>query len=378
VGLSPDTAFLGRTTNGRLAITALAMATGRPAWTKPLDDPGPVLPMLFNGVLLMRLGQREVHRKTPGGEQVLTFYQSTVAWDGATGTELWRAPGGPALQTSDEVLLESNDEQGRTDRLTLVRLRDGTPIWSHGVAGTRAWTWIERDGRAVELVTADNDNTVTRYRFADGSVAGRGRLRADAGDLGAVGGYLTTTRAAVTTVYRPDDLVPLWSMDTTNLILSACGPVICRSGSGAAAGLDPATGRQVWRRSFDMYPRPTLGRLVLLSGDLSSETKVVDVLTGRAEDDGPVYLVLDPATGRSVIGPDRGEVLWQNEAADSVLVFRPPISRPGRTLITRVDLSTGRSSLLGTTAEVLGSDCATLPRYVVCQDTDRLSVMAVG
>jgi outer membrane protein assembly factor BamB len=265
------------------------------------------------------------------------------------------------------VLLEGHDERGRTDRLTRVRVRDGKSIWSRVVPGTRESTTTERDGKAAEVVTITDDNQLTVLRLADGVVTGRGRLSPPVATIRGIGPYLVAADSldvsTTTTVYRVDDLAPLWS--TADGGLDYCSPVFCRSYEGDLAGLDPATGRELWHRPGEVSPRPWPGGRLLLTGP---------EIDGA---DPPTYQVVDAATGRPKGRPGRGLVAWQPEPADAALVLRPPISDPGRTSVTRVDLTTGRSTFVGTTDATIGTNCADLGRHLACPVPDRLVVLAV-
>jgi outer membrane protein assembly factor BamB len=298
----------------------------------------------------------------------LYFYRSTIALDLATGGRKWQAAGEQGAIGGGMVLLGEHDANANLSRLTMVD-QNGARIWSRPVPGTRTWTIIEPDDRPAEVVTVGEGNKLTFLRYADGSIIRSQELPRRATEVAFADGYLLGIDRsddppfdATWTVYRWGDLTPLWSTATEDWI-SSCRPLLCGFNTDGLVAHDPDTGHVRWRAAAKRSARPVGDNRLLLSDVLEyGETAMVDATTGRR--------IGDAAPGMEV---------WTGGGHDSVLALRHTKDPPGRVSVSRLDLTTGKSLLLGSIDPLQVITCWDLDRYLACPDTrGHLVVRDVG
>ncbi|MFI5894103.1 PQQ-binding-like beta-propeller repeat protein [Actinoplanes sp. NPDC051513] len=371
MALDGRTVYLSRTNPAGLrGVTAYDLSTGKPRWSTPADagvagygvrPAGDVLlvpaaPLLIQGV--------EPDGSTPG--------RGTIALDAATGEQLWRADGDafPSVERGDALLAET-DQFGVTTGLRLVGLRDGHEVWGHAIAPAEQWTTLAEDGRPTAIVAVTRTGDATVYGYDDGTVRHRGRIPWNgvySATLFPAGPYLVVVRTAsaqtVATIYRAADLRPLWRSDELIGYVTGCGALICTAGVRGVVGREPATGREVWRRNDMNFVWDLGGGRLLLSAaaNLASATTVL----------------VDTATGRTIGHPFGGQQAFSAGAAGSLLLLRGTRTPPDRTAVNRLDLATGRQTVLGTVDRFAEQDCRGTPGYLLCPRGDTLTVTAVG
>jgi hypothetical protein len=165
--------------------------------------------------------------------------------------------GDVALVTATSVLMVDYTGDGfGAKQLRLLRIRDGSTVWTRDAAGAYSWTTLGADPqRPTGLATATPTGDIRVYRFADGAEVTRGRVPWQAGSL--TGGTLTqmygtgtllyvfNSRSDSTTVsaYAPDTLQRRWEFSTgTGNFPAACGSVLCVPVRDGLSGRDWATG----------------------------------------------------------------------------------------------------------------------------------------
>ncbi|GAA2608043.1 outer membrane protein assembly factor BamB family protein [Paractinoplanes durhamensis] len=348
VAVDGRTAYLNR---GARSVTAYELPTGRIRWS-------------------VEVAGRSVR---PAGDVLLVSADGgTVAFDAATGAQLWQAAGdaSPSVELGD-VLLARSDQVGVTTELRLVGLRDGREVWKHAIAPAQQWTTLTEDGRPASIVTVTPTGDATVYRYGDGAVLGRGRIAWNGVYVSTIfpaGPYLVVVRTAsaqtVATIYRPGDLRPLWRSDELIGYVTRCGELICTAGVRGVTGREPATGREVWRRDDMNFVWDLGGGRLLLSAaaNLASATTVL----------------VATATGRTIGQPFGGGRAFFADAAGSLLLLRDTGTRPDRTAVNLLDLATGRQTVLGTAERLAEQDCRGTPGYLLCPRGDTLTVTAVG
>jgi outer membrane protein assembly factor BamB len=334
-------------------LTAYPPTGGMPTWSQRLPFAATALIAApAAGVLLLPTGARSVETQTAAGDVLWSrFSTETIALDAGNGHQLWRTPGDVALLTDDSVLLVEHTEDGhRTDRLRLVRLRDGATIWSRDAGGAYTWATIGPDpGHPTDLATATSAGDVRVYRFADGTETAGRRVPWQAGSLttgtlsqlysrlGVL--YVFTGYAASTSVtaYAPDTLRQLWQITSdTSAGPASCGAVLCLPTRNGLSGREWATGAELWRTAGYDLGRTITGHLMLAGSEDA----------GRA--------ILDDRTGRVLTGLGAGGAAW-DPAASTVVALAPTRSPPGRLTVSRVDPRTGQAFLLGITEPVINS-----------------------
>jgi outer membrane protein assembly factor BamB len=371
-GFTDTTAYVSRGNDGRTEITAYRLTDGHQLWTSLLDEIGPLSPEPIGDgqVVLLRTDPTTVVQQEPDSRINLFFYRTTIALDAVTGAELWRAAGEQGAPASGRVLLGEHDDHGDLVRLTMVGLRDGRRVWSRPVAGAESWTILEPGDRPAEVVTVGTDNRVTFLRYTDGSVIRSAKLPDRVSTVGFVEGYLLAVYARVetlayrenTTVYRWDDLSPQWTIETTDGGIIECAPLLCTTDQAGVVAHDPATGRELWRMPGVQAARTVRdNRLLLYDFEDDGNTMLVDAMTGRR-------------IGRST----PGQVPWARAEHDSVLVLRHTVQPTGLVSVTRLDLATGTTTLLGAIDPVQEIACWDLDHYLACPDRGRLVITAVG
>jgi hypothetical protein len=174
------------------------------------------------------------------------------------------------------------------------------------------------------------------------------------------GGQETFT--STTTVFRASDLTRLWSVDTTAGGLAPCGPVTCLQSLSGISGLDPDTGRELWTQPGERGARAVGTDRLLLS---------------QMTDNGDNVLV-EASTGRTIGEPTAGQVLWNVAEHGSVLVLRHTRQPADKVSVTRLNLTTGATRVLGVIDLVIEPTCWDLERYLACPIQNKLVVTAVG
>jgi outer membrane protein assembly factor BamB len=298
--------------------------------------------------------------------------RATVALDAATGEQLWRSDGdGVASVARGDAMLAETDQFGVITALRLVGLRDGQVVWRHAIAPAEQWTTIAENGRPTAVVTVTATGDATVYRYEDGAVLHRRRLPWNgvySATLFPADPYLVVVRTAsaqtVATIYRAADLRPLWRSDELTGYVTGCGVLICTAGVRGVVGRESATGREIWRRN-DMNFVWDLGggRLLLTAAaNLASGTTVL----------------VDTASGRTIGRPFRGQQAFSADAAGSLLLLRGTRTRPDQTVVNRLDLASGRQTVIGAVERLAEQDCRGTPGYLLCPRGDTLTVSAVS
>jgi hypothetical protein len=373
--LTADTAYLSTMNGGGEAqLAAYDLATGAVRWTvragAPMSGYGPDP---VGDVVLVPADPVTVNENVPDGTYFYSFNRTTIALDARTGVERWRTTGEHRRATlGGNTLISEYDDAAHLSRLRLVRLADGHELWSRPTPGTASWTLLSQGDRPAEIVTATRGGEIRIYRYADGSLRFTGRLpwqvgRTQTADLYAAGSYLAVRRSeassAGTTIYRPDDLSELWRTGDRTGFVTACGPLLCSATETAVIGRDPVTGREQWRHTGVQGVRELTPDRLLLE---------------EAADNG-TRLLVDAVTGREVSRPASGEPADTRTAPDgSVFLLRRTLEPAGRVAVTRLDVATGRQSLLGTIGQTGDLPCAAAARYLACRYANRLTVTAVG
>ncbi|WP_433363786.1 PQQ-binding-like beta-propeller repeat protein [Actinoplanes sp. CA-142083] len=360
LALDGRTVYLNRTSPAGPAVTAFDLATGKPRWSTP-DGAG----IANYGVL-------------PAGDVLLaptvssSAKQGTIALDAATGEQLWHSDGdaSPSVASGD-VLLAETDQLGVTTALRLVGLRDGHEIWRHPIEPAVQWTTVAEGGRPTTIASVTQTGDVTIYGYEDGVVRHRGRIPWNgvySATLFPADPYLVVVRTAsaqtVATIYRATDLRPMWRSDELIGYVTGCGALICTAGVRGVVGREPANGGEVWRRGDMNFVWNLGGGRLLLSAaaNLASATTVL----------------VDSATGRTIGRPIGGQQAFSTGAAGSLLLLRGTTTPPYRTAVNRLDLATGRQTVLGTVDRFAEQDCRGTPGYLLCPRGETLTVTAVG
>jgi outer membrane protein assembly factor BamB len=183
------------------------------------------------------------------------------------------------------------------------------------------------------------------------------------------GGFLTVNRNqdnhAEVSVYRLDTLDELWRADNTYGYAFACGSAMCLNGQNGLVAYDPGTGRERWR----------LGTSA--NGWIAGPDRLI---VEEAENGGEnaALAIVDATTGKPVGESLRGQPVWTTTPGGQVLVLRSTGQPPNRTSVTRWDLRTGRTTLLGSLDLMAGQRCQAVPGYLACQRAHDYQVTATG
>ena len=374
LALTGDSVFVQRTTGDRSSVTAYTLATGAVRWQRSFAGTIGYLQAVDQaGMLLVPADGRAVPLE-PGDPDVgPDFHRQTVAVSTATGAELWRTAGEPAVVTADTALMTEHEADGDVTRMRVIRLGDHRTVWGRAVPGARNQVVAMAGTRPDKVITATGRGEIRIFSYATGALVSSARIpwvtpRPEDGyfnDLTTSGGYLVVNRARSEifemSVYRMDTMAEVWRARDTNGYAFTCASSLCLNYGGGLVAHDPATGRVRWRLDDVTNAQPVgADRLLLDDGAEDGRQVLVDATTGTRIDEA------------------RGSTAWTSEPYSWVLLLRSTTSPADRTSITRWDLGTGRRSLLGSIDAMLGYRCQAVPGYLTCTRGDAFEVTAVG
>ncbi|MEV6344933.1 PQQ-binding-like beta-propeller repeat protein [Actinoplanes sp. NPDC051851] len=373
------TVYVQKATTDGSVMTAYDLVTGDRRWKRATTGQASWMAVTGAGGVLLIAGA-PVSTNVSYGDGSLAVQLSAselTALDEATGEPLWRAEGEMQAVSGDTVLLGDQDEAGHLTALRSIGLRTGSPRWERRITPAEVIATPDDGGDGPErIVTATADGRVTVFDAVDGTPLlarrvswierqpgeGLGTILRIAGDKLLV--TRTDRRGGTITAYRLDTLDELWNTSANRqAVVQPCGPVLCLSNGGEVDGIDPATGALRWRGA-GWAGAESLGGGRLLAYDNGQE---------------PHQTLLDAATGRPIgAGDGVGYPIWPDAATGALLLVRALAEPGGRTVVTRLDLTTGRADPMGTVGTAEGINCRGTDRYLACQDDDRLIVTAVG
>ncbi|MBB2946277.1 outer membrane protein assembly factor BamB [Actinoplanes lutulentus] len=348
----------------RAELEAFSLADGRRLWRWGTDahligvNPAP-----GGGPVLVSIDPASAG--TAGGPAAQAS-RTTVALRAGSGAELWRRAGEPLWQGIDrtDVMLTEFDPRGGIAAVSRVRIEDGEPIWtSQGTTVREAIVEIA-GGRMNRVITRTTAGDVTVLRHADGTREAAARvapIKTGYNDFTARDGRLWVAVSpddgpTSVGVYRLDTLTETRRRDD----ITDCGTIICSWGQGGFVALDPGNGRELWRGPE------------IIASVVTDDRLLTDQQTGGE------HTLLDSRTGRALSGSVHGWVAWADRWDDEVLLLRPSTEPIGRTSVTRIDLRTGRTALLGSLEPLPDQQsCRTTPGYLICTGWDRVIVAAV-
>lgn len=366
--LSADTAYLTRTTGGVSRLTSYDLATGDVRWETSLGGTTGETQLFEPAGLILTSADREA---VSTGGTFVEFHRTTIALDARTGRRLWDAPGQILIVTADTALMADYDDRGMIDRLRLIRLADRSTVWSRDTA-VYTYAFAMAGDRPDRIVTATYFGLVEIIRFADGQRTAAAKIRwvdpkpedSQFDDLTTNGNYLIVNRSrlehADISVYRLDDLAEAWRDNDSKGYAFACGAAICTNDGENLAAYNLMTGRQLW----------------LWTGVANSWAGRADRLVADEGGAGRLFLI-DAASGEPVGERATGTTVWSLEPDDSIYLMNPTTDPPGHTSITKWDLTTGRSRLLGSVDALTGYRCEIEGHFLACQRQGSFQVTAV-
>ncbi|HWS35301.1 MAG TPA: PQQ-binding-like beta-propeller repeat protein [Actinoplanes sp.] len=356
-----------RLTDARAEVTGYDAVTGRVRWTRLVGQHSAGLETVERAGVLLLPGEQETDSGT------------MTAVDAATGATLWHRPGAYHLAVEPEAtLLAAPGPEGSGTMLRLVRTRDGGTIWERAAPNTAESLQVQADGTGpARVVIATASGEVTLLDYATGTPLLVRRLpwsatEAETGDGSSVttsDGLLMVTRtrgiAHTITAYRIGTLERLWSANApTYLWAQGCGPVVClTSDDGTIVAVDPDTGARRWSRSGF----PMTG---LVPGDVS--------LLVMTNDQDPRPMLIDAATGEPRGPASHGWVAYGDRAAGFAVLIESTVTAGARSGVIRFDLTTGRSTPLGTVELIGNNRCTGSGGLLLCQTGGRLAVNRLG
>ncbi|GAA3923461.1 outer membrane protein assembly factor BamB family protein [Actinoplanes auranticolor] len=354
VDAARDTVFV-QSINAGSQITAYELGSGAVRWSKGLPMP-----------------RGRMTARVPGAVLVPILLEGTVALDPRTGAEMWRLPGDVVSATPETALLRQPDRA-----LSLVRMADGSRIWSRAIEGDESWAVVGPERQRI--VAATPDGRVQVLRLSDGALLSQGRVDNGSGvpvpnGLVAESGLLFVNRMetdrAVVTAYDLDTLQQRWryGQSATDEIVTgpaarACGVVLCFADGTATVGLNPGTGTVRWRAAgfVDAVPVTGQNRVLADNGD-----------QGR-------YALIDAATGTVVVSLGVGTAVRDAVRSVPAYYLRPVAPDGRRVAAGRIDLTTGGLQLRGIVEAVGPQGCTAVADNLICGTNDgRLTVTDVG
>lgn len=285
------------------------------------------------------------------------------------GPPVWKRPTGMLGHSERGALVLASDMTGpiSTGGRQVWRALDprtGAERWSVEQpenGQTTIGTGFYRSGFPDLLYTLHGDGRLEARDGRTGQVTATGRVTQPVGlstRFWAGGGVVLVERGTEETIaYDDRTLAERWRRDGPVLpddgYPQDCGPVVCvvavREG---LIGIDPATGREIWR-----------------AGGFDSSEMIGDrILASHASRAEPVLAVLDPGTGRTTAVP--GAWVSGGPGPDPGTAYVHRIRLSDNTVRYGVlDLATGRVRLLGVADRIAG-DCQFAPGVLLCRRVD--------
>ncbi|MEU4789523.1 PQQ-binding-like beta-propeller repeat protein [Micromonospora tulbaghiae] len=276
----------------------------------------------------------------------------TVAYDAATGADVWRRPG--IAFAVGRVLLIQSATSDTTTSIMGVDPADGRPLWTVPMAGTVGFDFEPAGPVRMVLFPATGQTVVVDARTGARLVArdlypvrppgprrfqiARGLLLEFRDGDGAI------------EAYDLDTLRPRWTV-ARKLVghVESCGALLCAAGlAGGTTALDPASGAVRW--SVDRWAGVSAER----GGRLLVGVPDTDLDAGLA--------VLDQDDGRLIADLGGWTLVPQHESGGPLLATRP--LGGGRRLLAEVGLSGDPPSIRGA---LTGTDCTTGVTLLVCR-----------
>jgi len=339
----------------------------------------PFLDVKRDGRVLLLAADLSSRPQNKSSDNIYSYFTATIALDAASGATLWRASGvGDGWSATGTALLQELASDGAgTVRLRLVRLADGSTIWSRETPDVQSWTTLGADpGLPDRIATVSSAGDVWVLRLADGTEAASGTVdwpsvapeRGDLANLVAEGDalyVLQSSRGTTTaTAYSDRTLQRLWTVTRPahDNGFYGCGPTLCANGDNELLGYDWQTGAVRWRAAGlenAMLAGP--GRLIAESGGPEVHRSLLDAATGRQLAD---------------LGNDRPP--W-NFTGGTLVMLGTSRSQAGRTVVHWIEPRTGETFTLGTIDGVIDLGCQIADRLLLCVSVpERLTVTAVG
>ena len=374
--LTPDSVYV-LTGSGTDRLTAYDLRSGAVRWSHPAPDDTTRLGDLEVGTLLLPAGLSTVTLEEADGSTVAREVNpDTVAVDTATGRQLWRHPGELVTTTGDRALLTEWSQAGdKIAAFRMVRLRDGSTVWSRPAGDIDSWvtdyTW---GATAAHLVTVGAKGRAEVLDLTDGAVVATGTLpwlsaAAQGNDhtsLTVTDGQLLLDRneggQSKVIAYDVTTLRQLWRLEQgTHGGLFGCGPVVCVNGTSDTVGHDRRTGEVRWRLPGAASGFPLLNGQVLVTDETGSRHRLVHA-----------------ATGRPIAELGTAEPVWEYQLNGLPYVVSRAREEVDRMLLSQVNDRTGEVLLRGT-LPVGDYGCQSTGTVVVCVTRDdRLVVTDAG
>lgn len=356
------------TSEGR-RLTAYDRRTGVSRWSVPVARLASSFGLVRAGVIQLAVEpEPAVEWQQDGSRVSRTTGRRTIGIDAATGRQLWMLPGDLSFTRDGLAVAADWDETGSVLlSLRIVDVRSGATVWTHPARGLSSWGLSDTIA-AGRVVTAAPGGRVEVRDLADGRLVASRLLPQLArtgpddapADLGVAGDLVLLQEQEALTAYDATTLRERWRLGTERFQGSyGCAPILCVTSDSGTAGVDPATGRQLWRR-------PGSG----LSIDLGAGV-VLD-----QGNDGSRSALIDTATGRTLVDLGSGGVAWNDgEAVEPLPVLLPTRDPAGRTAAGRLDQRTGRVTWLGTIDPVGSFACRSAGAIMACVTGFELTVI---
>ncbi|MEV6595605.1 PQQ-binding-like beta-propeller repeat protein [Actinoplanes sp. NPDC051346] len=335
-----------------------------------------------SGVLLLPAAVET--RAADHGHGLREVTGESVALDAATGRELWRRPGEVAATGDGRALLIERDEDTTTIRaLHVVRLRDGTPLWSQPGSGATNWA-----GGGTPILTTESLATTDRLA----TIGNRGRVRIRDMATGRVVAtavvpwvgrneegesfnnvlveghtlYVENVKRGKGTLvaYDTETMRRKWRIaERTYGGFYPCGAVLCVNQEEGVSGFDRDTGARRWR--IDGAP---IGMPLSHGG----------VLVASAEG-GSHHSVIDTATGKRLSDIGSGALAANSSGREEALYVLAPVFQPRDQMAVSKIEDTGRVVLRGAVGPIDQTTCQNSGELLFCMTPDgRLAVTDVG
>ncbi|OJF15185.1 outer membrane protein assembly factor BamB family protein [Couchioplanes caeruleus] len=356
-------------------LTAYGARDGAVRWTTTKLGEEALI-AVDSGVVLVRAAEETAADNNDSGIREVSG--ETIATDAVTGRELWRRPGEASAAGGGRVLfIEWNEDHTTIRTMHVIRLNDGTPLWSQPGGGATTWRTGDTLAATDRLATISSRGQVRIRDMTSGRVVATAMVpwvsRDEEGDSSNIV-HLDGHTMYVENVKQGEGNMSAYDTETMRRKwrlaersyggrFYPCGALLCIDQPEGVSGFDRNTGARLWRISGSPIGTPLSHGGVLVASD----------------DGGSQHSVIDTATGKRLGDTGSGTLVGNPFAREKALYVLTPVFQPrGHMAVNKIE-DTGRVVLRGAIGPIDQTTCQNGGELLFCVTPDgRLAVTDVG